>query len=102
MTQLSKEAKNLNWLVTNFVRKVPGVAHCIVVSSDGLLLAVSERLDRARAGPPRRGPRHRGASGRALPPGKSYLTSSQVSHRLRSVPRPDGFAPRAKPMPAQP
>jgi len=49
MTQLSKEAQNLNWLVTNFVRKVPGVAHCIVVSSDGLLLAVSERLDRARA-----------------------------------------------------
>src|SRR5919205_1958978 len=49
MTQLSREAQNLNWLVTNFVRKVPGVAHTIVVSADGLLLAVSERLDRARA-----------------------------------------------------
>jgi len=49
MTQLSKEAQNLNWLVTNFVRKVPGVAHTIVVSADGLLMAVSEKLDRARA-----------------------------------------------------
>ena len=49
MTQLSKEAQNLNWLVNNFVRNVPGVAHAVVVSSDGLLMAVSDRLDRARA-----------------------------------------------------
>ena len=34
MTQLSREAQNLNWLVTNFVRKVPGVAHAVVVSAD--------------------------------------------------------------------
>jgi len=47
--QLSREAQNLNWLVTNFARSVPGVAHAIVVSADGLLMAVSERLDRARA-----------------------------------------------------
>ena len=49
MTQLSREAQNLNWLVSNFARSVPGVAHAIVVSADGLLMAVSERLDRARA-----------------------------------------------------
>src|SRR4029450_9112713 len=49
MTQLSREAQNLNWLVSNFARSVPGVAHSIVVSADGLLMAVSERLDRARA-----------------------------------------------------
>ena len=49
MTQLSREAQNLNWLVTNFARSVPGAAHAIVVSADGLLMAVSERLDRARA-----------------------------------------------------
>ena len=49
MTQLSREAQNLNWLVSNFSRSVPGVAHAIVVSADGLLMAVSERLDRARA-----------------------------------------------------
>ena len=47
MTQLSREAQNLNWLVSNFARSVPGVAHAIVVSADGLLMAVSERLDRA-------------------------------------------------------
>ena len=49
MTQLSKEAQNLNWLVSNFARSVPGAAHAIVLSADGLLMAVSERLDRARA-----------------------------------------------------
>jgi predicted regulator of Ras-like GTPase activity (Roadblock/LC7/MglB family) len=49
MTQLSKEAENLNWLVSNFARSVPGAAHAIVLSADGLLMAVSERLDRARA-----------------------------------------------------
>jgi uncharacterized protein len=49
MTQLSREAQNLNWLVTNFARSVPGAAHAIVLSADGLLMAVSERLDRARA-----------------------------------------------------
>ena len=49
MTQLSREAQNLNWLVTNFVRKVPGVAHAVVVSADGLPIAVSEKLDRTRA-----------------------------------------------------
>jgi predicted regulator of Ras-like GTPase activity (Roadblock/LC7/MglB family) len=49
MIQLSKEAQNLNWLVSNFARSVPGAAHAIVLSADGLLMAVSERLDRARA-----------------------------------------------------
>jgi predicted regulator of Ras-like GTPase activity (Roadblock/LC7/MglB family) len=49
MTQLSREAQNLNWLVSNFARNVPGAAHAIVLSVDGLVMAVSERLDRARA-----------------------------------------------------
>jgi uncharacterized protein len=49
MRHLSKEAQNLNWLVSNFARSVPGAAHAIVLSADGLLMAVSERLDRARA-----------------------------------------------------
>ena len=46
---LSKAAQNLNWLVSNFAKSVPGAAHAIVLSADGLLMAVSERLDRARA-----------------------------------------------------
>ena len=49
MTYLSREAQNVSWLVSNFARRVPGIAHAIVVSSDGLLMAVSDRLDRARA-----------------------------------------------------
>src|SRR6266508_3768160 len=49
MTQLSREAQNLNWLVNNFVQSTAGVAHATVVSSDGLLLAISDRLERARA-----------------------------------------------------
>jgi uncharacterized protein len=49
MRHLSKEAQNLNWLVSNFAKSVPGAAHAIVVSTDGLAMAVSERLDRARA-----------------------------------------------------
>jgi predicted regulator of Ras-like GTPase activity (Roadblock/LC7/MglB family) len=49
MTQLSRGAQDLNWLVSNFARSVTGVAHAIVLSADGLLMAVSERLDRTRA-----------------------------------------------------
>ena len=49
MVELSREAESLNWLVTNFVRKVPGVIHTIVVSADGLPVAVSEDLDRITA-----------------------------------------------------
>ncbi|MGH3343170.1 MAG: roadblock/LC7 domain-containing protein [Carbonactinosporaceae bacterium] len=46
---MSNEARNLNWLLANFVERVPGVAHTVAVSSDGLLLAVSEGLPRDRA-----------------------------------------------------
>jgi predicted regulator of Ras-like GTPase activity (Roadblock/LC7/MglB family) len=49
MSQLSADARNLNWLVGNFARATPGVAHAMVISADGLPVAISERLDRARA-----------------------------------------------------
>jgi uncharacterized protein len=49
MATLSTDAHNLNWLVANFARATPGVAHALVVSADGLPVAVSERLDRPRA-----------------------------------------------------
>jgi hypothetical protein len=49
MVELSREAESLNWLVTSFVGKVPGVIHTVVVSADGLLVAVSEELDRTAA-----------------------------------------------------
>lgn len=47
--QLSTEARNLNWLVSNFVAGVPGVNQAAVVSSDGLLVAMSDGLDRIGA-----------------------------------------------------
>jgi hypothetical protein len=40
---------SLDWLVTRFVREVPGVAHALLVSVDGLPVAVSEHLQRERA-----------------------------------------------------
>ena len=49
MSQLSADARNLNWLVGNFAKATPGVAHAMVLSADGLPVAVSERLDRPRA-----------------------------------------------------
>jgi predicted regulator of Ras-like GTPase activity (Roadblock/LC7/MglB family) len=47
--KLSSEARNLNWLVSNFVGGVPDVTQAAVVSSDGLLVAMSEGLERVAA-----------------------------------------------------
>lgn len=49
MSTLSTEAANFNWLLANFVKTVPGVRHTIVVSADGLLMAMSEELGRTNA-----------------------------------------------------
>jgi uncharacterized protein len=49
MPQLSSEARDLNWLVGNFAERTPGIAHALVVSADGLPVAVSQRLDRPKA-----------------------------------------------------
>jgi uncharacterized protein len=42
VTPLTRPAQDLNWLVTNFVERVPAVAHAVVVSADGLPLAFSD------------------------------------------------------------
>jgi hypothetical protein len=44
---MSPEASNLNWLVTSFVDRVPGVVDAVVVSADGLPLAMSPGIGRA-------------------------------------------------------
>jgi len=49
VTTTSEELDNFSWLVEDFVNRVAGVAHAIVVSADGLLLAGSERLPIDRA-----------------------------------------------------
>jgi predicted regulator of Ras-like GTPase activity (Roadblock/LC7/MglB family) len=40
---------SFGWLITDFVRRVPGAAHAVLVSADGLLLAPSEGLPQERA-----------------------------------------------------
>ncbi|WP_131744867.1 roadblock/LC7 domain-containing protein [Frankia sp. Cppng1_Ct_nod] len=42
-------AENMSWLLNNLTRKVPEVTHAIVLSSDGLLLATSNGMDRTTA-----------------------------------------------------
>ena len=42
MSPPTRPIQDLNWLVTNFVERVPAVAHAIVVSADGLPLAFSQ------------------------------------------------------------
>lgn len=46
MTTQSSEAVNFNWLLANFVKSVAGVRHTLVVSADGLLMAMSDGLGR--------------------------------------------------------
>jgi predicted regulator of Ras-like GTPase activity (Roadblock/LC7/MglB family) len=48
VTTMSTEATNFSWLLDNFVRSVPGVSHTLVVSADGLLMAMSDQLDRTQ------------------------------------------------------
>jgi len=47
--QLSSEAQQFNWLVNQFASNTPEVIDAIAVSSDGLLIAVSQKLDRDNA-----------------------------------------------------
>ena len=45
MTDLSAAARNVNWLVEHFVGHIPGVSEAVVVSADGLPMAVSKGLE---------------------------------------------------------
>jgi predicted regulator of Ras-like GTPase activity (Roadblock/LC7/MglB family) len=47
--RLSSAAQNLSWLLNSFVQRVPGVSEAIVLSADGLPMAVSDELDRDSA-----------------------------------------------------
>ena len=49
MIQAAEASRQLDWLVSDFVRRVAGVTHALVVSGDGLKLAVSERVDETTA-----------------------------------------------------
>ena len=47
--QASPQENPLDWLVSKFARDIPGVAHAVLVSVDGLLIAASEHLPPERA-----------------------------------------------------
>lgn len=49
MTQATSETQSFDWLLGKFVRDTDGVAEAVAVSSDGLLMAMSDGLDRASA-----------------------------------------------------
>jgi uncharacterized protein len=42
----SQQAGDLSWLINAFANRVPGVVHAVVVSSDGMVVAVSDSLAR--------------------------------------------------------
>ena len=48
-TAPTTQPEHLGWLTDEFVQQVPGVAHAVVVSADGLLLVSSRGLPRDRA-----------------------------------------------------
>ena len=49
MSRPERPATDLNWLITSFAERVPDVAHAVVVSADGLTLAVSAGFPQERA-----------------------------------------------------
>ena len=49
MSTAGYPAQDLNWLVTDFVGRVPDVAQAVIVSSDGLVVAVSAGFPENRA-----------------------------------------------------
>ena len=49
MSHLSTDAANMAFLTNNFAERVPGVRDALIVSADGLLLAMSNGLTREAA-----------------------------------------------------
>jgi predicted regulator of Ras-like GTPase activity (Roadblock/LC7/MglB family) len=49
MASPEREQSRFAWLVSDFAERVAGVAHAVVVSSDGFLLTASQRLPADRA-----------------------------------------------------
>jgi hypothetical protein len=49
MTAGGPERRQLDWLLDDFVKATPGVAHTLVITGDGLRLAASREVDTALA-----------------------------------------------------
>jgi predicted regulator of Ras-like GTPase activity (Roadblock/LC7/MglB family) len=48
-TEVATDPQGFNWLISNFVKGTDGVRDAVAVSSDGLLIAMSDGLDRTEA-----------------------------------------------------
>ena len=49
MTNYDADGRDLTWLATSFAQRIPGVRDVLVLSTDGLVLARSEGLQRETA-----------------------------------------------------
>ena len=49
MTNPPRDDRDLDWLVNSFVERIPGASSAVVVSTDGLVLALSDRIARDTA-----------------------------------------------------
>ena len=49
MTSAADNSPDLDWLITSFAERIPGVESVVVLSTDGLVLALSNRLARDTA-----------------------------------------------------
>ncbi|WP_371656682.1 MULTISPECIES: roadblock/LC7 domain-containing protein [unclassified Streptomyces] len=49
MTLTSQEIQNTNWLLDDFVSRVPNIRHVVLLSADGLAVGASSEQDRADA-----------------------------------------------------
>ena len=51
MSSLTDATQEFSWMLAKFVKQTPHVQGAVAVSSDGLLMAISDTLDRASAEP---------------------------------------------------
>lgn len=49
MTSAADNSPDLDWLITSFAERIPGVESVVVLSTDGLVLALSNQLARDTA-----------------------------------------------------
>ncbi|HET8621398.1 MAG TPA: roadblock/LC7 domain-containing protein [Acidimicrobiales bacterium] len=49
MTSAAENSPDLDWLITSFAERIPGVDSVVVLSTDGLVLALSDGLDKDTA-----------------------------------------------------
>jgi uncharacterized protein len=49
VTSAAENSPDLDWLITSFAERIPGVESVVVLSTDGLVLALSNRLARDTA-----------------------------------------------------